>query len=102
MCAPQRPKQVVKRSKVISHRQFKPYEKTQIQTSCTVEPIRLISDTDQNRVWQVHVSLDHPWSGLGSVTSQDVYVEVADVSGKWLMNRILFEQEVQRLVTHTH
>jgi hypothetical protein len=76
-------------------------KKHQIQTSCTVEPIRLISDTDQNRVWQVHVSLDHPWSGLNA-SSQDVYVEVADVSGKWLMNRILFQQEIQRLVTPTH
>ena len=76
-------------------------KKHQIQTSCTVEPIRLISDTNQNRVWQVHVSLDHPWPGLNA-SSQDVYVEVAAVSGKWLMNRILFDQEVQRLVTHTH
>jgi len=66
-----------------------------------VEPIRLISDTDQNRVWQVHVSLDHPWAGLDT-SSQDVDVEVAVVDGKWLMNRILFEQEVQHLITPTH
>jgi hypothetical protein len=76
-------------------------EKHQIQTSCTVEPIRMISETDGNRIWQVHVSLDHPWSDLDA-SSQNVYIEVADVGGKWLMNRILFEQEVQRLATPTH
>jgi hypothetical protein len=76
-------------------------KKHQIQTSCTVEPIRLISETNQNRVWQVHVSLEHPWAGLDAA-SQDVDVEVAVVGGKWLMNRILFQQEVQRLVTPTH
>jgi hypothetical protein len=75
--------------------------KHQIQTSCTVMPVRLISEAKQNRVWQVRVSLDHPWPGLNT-SSQDVYVEMANVNGKWLMNRILFEQEQERLPTPTH
>jgi hypothetical protein len=74
--------------------------KHQIQTGCEAEPVRLISDTGHKRVWQVHVTLDHPWDGL-DLPSQDVYVELSQENGKWLMNRLLFEQEVQSLVTPT-
>ena len=72
----------------------------QIQTGCTTEPVRLVSDANQYRIWQVRVSLDHPWPGL-DISSQDVYVELSNVNGKWLMNRILFQQEVERLATPT-
>ena len=75
-------------------------KKHQIQTSCTAEPVRLVSETNQNRVWQVRFSLDHPWPGLDA-PSQDAYIEVSEAGGKWLMNRILFEQEVERLATPT-
>jgi len=72
----------------------------QIQTGCKAETVRLVSETNQHRIWQVHVSLDHPWPGLESPT-QDVYIELSNVNGKWLMDRILFQQEVDRLTTPT-
>ena len=73
----------------------------EVQTGCTVQPIRLVSEAEHTRIWQVQVSLDHPWPGL-ETSAQDIYVELSDVKGKWLMNRILFQQEVERLVNPTH
>ena len=72
----------------------------QIQTGCTVQPIRLVEDEGDIRTWQVSVTLDHPWSGLEKAT-QDVFVEVANNHGVWLMNRILFVQEVERSMNST-
>jgi len=73
-------------------------QKHQIQTGCKTEPVRLVSETNHSHIWQVRVSLVHPWPGLASPT-QDVYVELSNVNGKWLMDRILFQQEVERLTT---
>ena len=72
----------------------------QTQTGCTAEPVRLVSDANHKRIWQVRVSLDHPWAGLDT-SSQDVYVELSEAGDKWLMTRILFQQEVERLATPT-
>jgi hypothetical protein len=72
-----------------------------IQTGCSVQPIRLVEDDGDIRTWQVSVTLDHPWVGLDAST-QDVYVEVAKVQSGWLMNRILFKQEIERFATPTH
>jgi competence protein ComGC len=73
----------------------------QIQTGCNVRPIQLVEDDGDIRIWQVSVTLDHPWADLKAPT-QDVLVEVAKVHGGWLMNRILFEQEIERFTTPTH
>ena len=73
-------------------------KKHQIQTACMATPVRLVSENDQKRIWQVRVSFDHPWPGL-SASTQDVYVELANANGKWLMDRILFQQEVEHLPT---
>ena len=72
----------------------------QVQTGCNVQPIRLVEDDGDIRIWQVSVTLDHPWAGLDAPT-QDVFVEVAKMHGGWLMNRILFEQEVERFINST-
>jgi hypothetical protein len=72
----------------------------QIQTGCTVQPIRLVEDDGDIRIWQVSVTLDHPWPGLETAT-QDVFVEVANIHGMWLTNRILFEQEIERSMNST-
>jgi hypothetical protein len=72
----------------------------QVHTGCNVQPIRLVEDAGDIRIWQVSVTLDHPWAGLKAPT-QDVFVEVAKVHGRWLMNRILFEQEIERFTTPT-
>jgi hypothetical protein len=72
-----------------------------VQTGCNVQPIRLVEDHGDIRIWQVSVTLDHPWVGLKAPT-QDVFIEVAKVHGRWLMNRILFEQEIERFTTPTH
>jgi hypothetical protein len=73
----------------------------QVQTGCTVQPVRLVEDSGDVHIWQVSVALDHPWAGL-EVLKQDVYVEVAKDHGRWLMNRILFEQETDRFITPKH
>lgn len=75
-------------------------QRAQIQTGCTVQPIRLVEDDGDIRTWQISVTLDHPWPGLETAT-QDVFVEVANNHGVWLMNRILFVQEVERSMNST-
>jgi len=70
----------------------------QVQSGCTVTPIRLISDKDDIHIWQMSVSMDNPWPSLDAPV-QDVYIEVERVGNLWLMNRILFEQEVDQLIT---
>jgi len=67
-------------------------QKYRIQTGCAVTPIQLVANQGNIRIWQVKVTLDHPWSGLNAST-QTVYVEVVKAHDKWLMNRILFNQE---------
>jgi len=69
----------------------------QVQSGCIVTPIRLIADKGAIHIWQVSVSIDNPWSGLDAPV-QDVYIEVEKVGNLWLMNRILFEQEVDQLI----
>lgn len=69
--------------------------KHQIKTGCQVKAIRLIEDKGETRIWQLQVNLNNPWDGLESA-SQNVYVEVSLEKGQWLMNRILFNQEIQR------
>jgi len=75
-------------------------QKNQIQSGCTVEPVRLVADKGDIHIWQVTVSMDNLWPGLDAPT-QDVYVEVEKVNSRWLMNRILFEQEIRRIITPT-
>ena len=68
-----------------------------VQTTCTVVPIRLISEKGNIRIWQVSVTLLNPWPELEN-SAQDAYVEVEKINGIWLMNRILFQQEVDQLI----
>lgn len=70
----------------------------QIHTGSIVQPLLLVEDDGDIHIWQVKVTLDHPWAGLDNPT-QDVFIEVAYVHGKWLMNRILFQQESERFTT---
>jgi hypothetical protein len=76
-------------------------QNSRIQTSCVVQPVRLVEDDGDVRIWQVSVTLDHPWAGLKE-SKQDVFIEVAKVHGGWLMNRILFTQENERVTARTH
>jgi hypothetical protein len=73
-------------------------EKHRVQSDCSVQAIRLIADNGNTRIWDVTVTMNNPWVGLTSPT-QDVYIEVARSDGRWLMNRILFDQEKQRYPT---
>ena len=73
----------------------------QVQTGCNVRSIQLVEDHGDIRIWQVSVTLDHPWAVLKAPT-QDVFIEVAKEHGRWLMNRILFKQEIARFTTPTH
>jgi|APFre7841882654_1041346.scaffolds.fasta_scaffold01762_12 hypothetical protein len=75
-------------------------QENQIQTGCNVIPLHLISEQGNIRMWQVSVSLDHPWSGLDQPV-QDAFAEVENVNGLWLMNRILFQQEVTNPIPPT-
>jgi hypothetical protein len=72
-----------------------------VQTGCSVLPVRLVEDDGDIRIWQVSVTLDHPWVGLDTAP-QDVFVEVAKLQSRWLINRILFKQEVEQFITPTN
>jgi hypothetical protein len=69
-----------------------------VQTTCTVAPVRLVSDNGSIRVWQVTVTINNPWPGLENPI-QDAFIEVEDVNGTWFMNRILFQQEINTFLT---
>ena len=75
-------------------------EKYHIQTGCEVEPIQLVLDDGNQRIWKVQVTLTHPWSELTSPT-QYAYVVMTKENGKWLMDRMLFDQEIAHLPTPT-
>jgi hypothetical protein len=75
-------------------------QENSIQTGCTVLPVRMAAEDGDKRIWQLSVTLDHPWENLDTQT-QTVFVEMAQGSGQWLMNRILFEQEAERFLTAT-
>jgi hypothetical protein len=63
-----------------------------IQTGSRVQAVRLVANDGTARLWQLQVTLDYPWSELTTPT-QEVLVEVELDNGRWLMNRILFDQE---------
>lgn len=75
-------------------------EKNHIQSDCTVVPVRLVTENGNLRIWEVSVTMNHPWPGLNTLR-QDVFVEVENVNGNWLMNRILFQQEIGKFITPT-
>jgi hypothetical protein len=66
--------------------------KNRIQTGCVVTPLRLVSVQGNARIWLVSVTITTPWPGLKNPI-QNVYIEVENMNGIWLMNRILFQQE---------
>jgi hypothetical protein len=72
----------------------------QVQTTCTVTPVHQVSNEGSIRVWQVTVTINNPWPGLENPV-QDAFVEVEEVNGIWLMNRILFQQEINDYLTPT-
>ncbi len=69
-------------------------EGDQVQTGCSVQVVKLVTDQGESRVWLLMVTLENPWQGLETPTQQ-VYAEVSrdPVSGKWLLERVLFEEE---------
>ena len=75
-------------------------QKNKVQTGCAVVPVRLVSNKSHLRIWQVNVTITDPWPGLEKPI-QDAFVEVEEVNGVWLMNRILFQQEVGNFSTST-
>jgi len=75
-------------------------QKYQVQTGCAVEPLEVIEQAGTLHTWRVRVTLEHPWSALESPTL-DVLVEMQQVGGRWLLNRILFEQEEARFPQST-
>ncbi len=75
-------------------------QENKVQTGCNAVPVRLVSDKGHLRIWQVSATIINPWSGLDD-PEQDIFVEVENVNGLWLMNRILFQQEVGNFLTPT-
>jgi len=63
----------------------------QVKTGCSVQAVRLVEDKGDTRTWLLKVTLDKPWPGEQPTTQ--VYAEVAQTNGIWLLNRILFDQE---------
>jgi hypothetical protein len=70
-----------------------------VQTHAFVTPVQLISDKGDHRIWRLAVILTNPWNEGQEGMQQDVFAEVANEGGKWLLNRILFEQEVSQFLT---
>jgi hypothetical protein len=75
-------------------------EKNHIQSDCTAVPVRLVTEDGDSHIWEISVTMNHPWQGLNT-PRQDVFVEVEKVDGSWLMNRILFQQETGKFITPT-
>jgi hypothetical protein len=74
-------------------------DQNRVQTYAFVTPVQLISDNGDHRIWRLKVTLTNPWEEGTKGMQQDVYAEVANEGGKWLLNRILFEQEVSKFLT---
>ena len=72
-------------------------EANQVKTDCTVLALRLVEDKGDTRAWLLEVTLDAPWPGENPTTQ--VYAEVTQINGNWLLNRILFDQETARFAT---
>jgi len=73
----------------------KTVEDHQVQTGATAVPLYLVEVLEDGRhIWLVQVTLSNPWEGLESAT-QEVHVEMVqdDATQRWLLNRVLFEQE---------
>ena len=69
-------------------------EANRVKTGSAVQAVRMVENDGVTRIWQMEVTLDNPWPGEKATTP--VYAEVAQVNGKWLLNRILFDQEAAR------
>ena len=76
-------------------------DKYRVQTHAFVKPVQLIVDDGDRRIWKLEVTLTHPWSEGPEGMQQDVYAEVAKEGGRWLLSRILFEQEIAQFLTPT-
>ena len=63
----------------------------QVKTGCLVQAVRLVEDKGDTRTWLLEVTLDKPWPG--ETPTLQVYAEVAQANGNWLLNSILFDQE---------
>ena len=72
-------------------------EANQVKTGCSVQAVRLVDSKGDTRTWLLEVTLDKPWPGEKPTTQ--VYAEVAQTNGTWLLNRILFDQEAARFAT---
>lgn len=75
-------------------------EQYKVQTHCVVKPIQLVRDDGHQRIWKLLVTLTNPWSQLKTPT-QYVYASVELENGQWLLDRVLFNQEVSHLPTPT-
>jgi hypothetical protein len=72
-------------------------EANQVKTGCSIQAVRLVEDKDDTRIWLLEITLDKPWPG--ETLTMQVYAEVAQTNGTWLLNRILFDQETARFNT---
>ena len=75
--------------------------KYRVQTHAFAKPVQLIVDDGDRRIWKLEVTLTNPWSEGSEGMTQDVYAAVAKEGGRWLLSRILFEQEVAKFITPT-
>lgn len=71
-----------------------------VQTYAMVEPVQVMVDAGDRRIWKLEVTLTNPWSE-DTLGTQNVYAEVEKEGGKWLLSRVLFEQEIAQFLTPT-
>jgi len=71
-----------------------------VQTYAMVEPVQMMADFEDQRIWKLEVTMSNPWNEE-TVGTQDVYAEVEMEDGEWLLSRILFEQEISQFLTPT-
>ena len=76
-------------------------EKYSVQTGCTVLPVELVENDEINqlRIWKVQVTLANPWPGVEQTHAVYVAVEYDSTLQKWLMQHILFKQEMEKYTT---
>ena len=73
-------------------------ERYQVRTQAMAEPLQVVADLGTRRIWKLAVTLTNPWSDE-TVGAQEVYAEVRQEGGQWLLERILFEQEIAQYLT---
>lgn len=74
-------------------------QRHQIKTGCTVYPLGRVYESPDTltRIWQMQVTLTHPWEDVENPQAVYAVVVYDETSGLWSMQRVLFANEAELL-----